>query len=119
MTATAMRASSVAPTGNLQHSRRTRRKPLWLRIDQYALHDEDGGAGEFRGGKGVVLDYRITSDEAFLTYSATRTRSRPWGLAGGQPGSCNRAEVLRADGSVEVYSMVTAIRAQRGEPFAW
>lgn len=86
-------------------------------IDQYALHDEDGGAGEFRGGKGVVLDYRITSDEAFLTYSATRTRSRPWGLAGGQPGSCNRAEVLRTDGSVEVYSMVTAIRAQRGETF--
>lgn len=86
-------------------------------IDQYALHDEDGGAGEYRGGKGVVLDYRITAEQAFLTYSATRTRSRPWGLDGGRPGSCNRAEVLRADGSVETYSMITAVRAARGETF--
>lgn len=86
-------------------------------IDRYALHDEDGGAGEYRGGKGVVLDYRITAREAFLTYSATRTGVRPWGLAKGLPGSCNRAELLRADGTVERYSMVTALRAEQGETF--
>lgn len=86
-------------------------------IDQYALHDEDGGAGEFRGGKGVVLDYRVTSPEAFLTYSATRTSSRPWAMAGGCEGSLNRAEVIRNDGSVETYSMITGLRAQRGEIF--
>lgn len=86
-------------------------------IDQYALHDEDGGAGEFRGGKGVVLDYRVTSSEAFLTYSATRTSSRPWAMAGGCEGSLNRAEVIRNDGSVETYSMITGLRAQRGEIF--
>jgi N-methylhydantoinase B len=86
-------------------------------IDRYALHNEDGGAGEHRGGKGIVLDYRVTAEEAFLTYSATRTESRPWGMAGGQEGSRNRAEVLRNDGSVETYSMVTGIRAVRGETF--
>lgn len=86
-------------------------------IDQYALHDEPGGAGEYRGGKGAVLDYRVTTDEAFLTYSATRTTSRPWGLAGGHEGSNNRAEILRNDGSVEVHSMVTGLRAVRGETF--
>lgn len=86
-------------------------------IDQYALHDELGGAGEYRGGKGVVLDYRVTTKEAFLTYSATRTTSRPWGLAGGYEGSNNRAEILRNDGSVEIYSMVTGARAIRGETF--
>ncbi len=86
-------------------------------IDQYALHDEDGGAGEYRGGKGVILDYRVTSKEAFLTYSATRTTSRPWGLAGGHEGSTNRAEILRGDGSVETYSMVTGARAVTGETF--
>ena len=86
-------------------------------IDQYALHDEDGGAGEYRGGKGVVLDYRVTTKEAFLTYSATRTTSRPWGLAGGHEGSNNRAEILRKNGSVETYSMVTGARAVEGETF--
>lgn len=84
-------------------------------IDQYALHAEDGGAGAFRGGKGVVLDYRVTTDEAFLTYSATRTKSRPWGLAGGLDGSHNRAEIIRNDGSVETYSMITGMRAGKGE----
>ncbi|MCT2398805.1 hydantoinase B/oxoprolinase family protein [Novosphingobium mangrovi (ex Huang et al. 2023)] len=86
-------------------------------IDQYALHNEDGGAGEYRGGKGVVLDYRVTANEAFLTYSATRTTSRPWGLAGGQEGSTNRAEILRKDGTVETHSMVTGARAVEGEIF--
>ena len=86
-------------------------------IDQYALHDEDGGAGEYRGGKGSVLDYRVTTKEAFLTYSATRTTSRPWGLAGGHEGSNNRCEILRNDGSVETYSMITGVRAVTGETF--
>ena len=86
-------------------------------IDQYALHDEDGGAGEYRGGKGVVLDYRVTTKEAFLTYSATRTTSRLWALAGGREGSNNRAEILRKDGSVETYSMITGARAVEGETF--
>lgn len=86
-------------------------------IDQYALHDEAGGAGEYRGGKGVVLDYRVTTKEAFLTYSATRTTSRPWGLAGGHEGSNNRAEILRKDGTVEVHSMITGARAVEGETF--
>ena len=86
-------------------------------IDQYAFHQEDGGAGEFRGGKGVVLDYRVTAEEAQLTYSATRTVSRPWGAANGRDGSCNRAQILRNDGSVETYSMVTGAKAVKGEVF--
>jgi N-methylhydantoinase B len=86
-------------------------------IDRYALHNEDGGAGQYRGGKGVVLEYRVTADEAYLTYSATRTTSRPWAMEGGQEGSCNRAEILRKDGSVETHSMITGARAVRGETF--
>lgn len=86
-----------------------------LEIDCYAFHDENGGAGMYRGGKGVVIDYRIATEEVFLTFSATRTRSRPWGLAGGHEGSTNRAEIIRKDGTVETYSMVTGARARRGE----
>ena len=86
-------------------------------IDQYAFHQEDGGAGEFRGGKGVVLDYRVTADEAQLTYSATRTVSRPWGMAKGLEGSCNRAEILRHSGARETFSMVTGAKAVKGEVF--
>ena len=84
-------------------------------IEQYAFHDDEGGEGAFRGGKGVVLDYAITSDEAFVTYSSARTVSRPWGAGGGRDGSNNGAQILRRDGSIERHSMMTAVRLERGE----
>ena len=86
-----------------------------LQVEQYAFNMEGGGAGEYRGGRGVVLDYRVTSDEAFLTYAASRTESRPWGLDGGGQGSNNYALILRNDGLVERYGMCTTVRAKKGE----
>jgi len=88
-----------------------------LQIDQYAFHTEDGGAGEFRAGKGCVLDYRVMGDEAFITYAASRTQSRPWALEGGEEGSNNFLQILRNDGSVERHHMCTAVRAVKGETF--
>ncbi|WP_138380414.1 hydantoinase B/oxoprolinase family protein [Luteithermobacter gelatinilyticus] len=86
-----------------------------LQIDQYAFNMEGGGAGQYRGGKGVVLDYRVTSEEAFLTYAASRTESRPWGMVGGREGTNNYAQILRHDGRVERYGMCTTVRAEKGE----
>lgn len=86
-----------------------------LEVDQYAFHDEDGGGGQYRGGKGVVLDYRVTAPAAFLTHAATRTKSRPWALNGGLEGSLNRAAILRNDGTVQTFTMVSGERAERGE----
>ncbi len=86
-----------------------------LRVEQYAFNMEGGGAGQFRGGRGVITDYRVISDEAFLTYAASRTESRPWSLAGGSEGSTNYAQILRADGRVERFGMCTTVRAEKGE----
>ncbi len=86
-----------------------------VQIEQYAFHNEDGGAGEFCGGKGVVLDYRVTAAEAFLTVTYSRTDSLPWGAEGGQPGSANRAEIHRLDGAVERATMATGLKVRAGE----
>lgn len=86
-----------------------------VQIERYAFHQEPGGAGQFRGGRGVVLDYRLTSDEAFLTVTYSRTQTRPWGLLGGTEGSANRAEIHRADGSVERRTMDTGVSVKAGE----
>ena len=86
-----------------------------IQVDQYAFHTEDGGAGEFRGGKGVVLDYRVTAEEAYLTYAASRTESKPWGMNGGLEGSNNYVQILRHDGSVERHHMCTTVKAAKGE----
>jgi N-methylhydantoinase B len=86
-----------------------------LQVEQYAFHNEDGGAGEHRGGKGVVLDYRVTSDEAFFTYAATRTESKPWAMQGGKEGSNNYAEIHRQDGNVERHHMCTTVPVIKDE----
>ena len=86
-----------------------------LQVDQYAFHTEDGGAGEFRGGRGVTLDYRILGEEAFLTYAASRTDSRPWSLAEGKAGSTNYALLIRSDGTEERHHMCTMVRAGKGD----
>lgn len=79
-------------------------------VEQYAFHTQDGGAGEFRGGKGVVLDYQVLGDEALLTASFGRCKYPTWGLAGGQSGSPNHFQVLRTNGAVETYGKTARLR---------
>ncbi len=86
-----------------------------LQVEQYAFHNEGGGEGKYRGGKGVVLDYRVVSPEVFLTYAASRTEARPWAVDGAHEGSTNYAKVIRKSGDVETYSMCTVVRVERGE----
>ncbi len=86
-----------------------------LQVEQYAFHNEPGGEGQFRGGKGVTLDYRVMTDEAFLTYAASRTEVRPWAVDGGNEGSTNYATIIRKDGSRETYAMCTVVRVEKGD----
>ena len=78
-------------------------------VDYLSFHDEDGGAGFHRGGKGVRIDYRIKSDNAWLTVAYTRSRVPPWPLKGGQQGSANHVLIVRANGETERYSVVSGL----------
>jgi len=86
-----------------------------LYVDQLRLNDAEGGEGEFRGGKGIVLDYRVRSDNCFLTVGYTRARIPPWGLNGGRDGSPNGVEVIRASGQRENYSIATNIPLSKAD----
>ena len=85
-------------------------------VDQYAFHNEDGGEGEYRGGKGVVLDYRVVGEEVFLTGTFGRHKFMPWGLNGGHDGSPNGISVIRKDGRVEgPFGKVARLRLAKGD----
>lgn len=85
-------------------------------VEQYAFHAEDGGAGQHRGGRGVVLDYRMMSDRASLSVMFGRGRTPPWPMAGGEPGSCNYAYVLRQNGSeTPRFSKTGRLPLRRGD----
>jgi N-methylhydantoinase B len=68
-----------------------------LLVEQYALHENSCGAGEYRGGVGIVRSIRITpeSTDSTLTASTERSVYRPWGLEGGQPGGNASLKIYR------------------------
>jgi N-methylhydantoinase B len=62
-----------------------------------------------------VVDYRVRANGCFFTCAYTRNRHLPWPLAGAHEGSPNYAEVIRRDGSVEQYAVVTALEVNAGD----
>ena len=86
-----------------------------LYVDRLALNDAPGGEGEHRGGKGILLDYRVRSDGCFFTCAYTRNKHRPWPLEDGREGSANEVEVIRVDGSTERHAVVTALTVNEGD----
>lgn len=74
-----------------------------LEVHRYNLNTEDpGGEGRFRGGRGVIREYRILHEQGgTFTITLGRNKERPWGVDGGRAGGNNYAVVRRADGTVE------------------
>jgi len=86
-----------------------------FRVNQYAFQNDGEGAGEYRGGLGLIRDYEVVGDEAFLTATFGRHKFKPWGMAGGHEGSNNRVVIVRTDGTEEVYGKVARCRLRRGD----
>ena len=62
-----------------------------LRLRQYALHQDSGGPGRFRGGAGVVRELELLADEAIIAIRQDNILFPPAGVNGGhagRPGSC-------------------------------
>lgn len=79
-----------------------------LYVDKMALNTEPGGEGQFTGGRGLVLEYRIRTETGFLTAGYTRSKVKPWSLAGGHEGSGNYVEVIKGD-DTERYAFVSGL----------
>jgi N-methylhydantoinase B/oxoprolinase/acetone carboxylase alpha subunit len=57
-----------------------------LRVLRYAIRRGSGGAGAAPGGDGIIKDIKVLED-CTVSLVTERRQSRPWGLAGGQPGA--------------------------------
>ena len=71
-------------------------------IERHALREDSGGAGEFRGGLGVIQQRRVLATSR-INAQIERTQDAPWGLFGGKSGAANKLELLRHDGTHENY----------------
>jgi len=70
-----------------------------LQIDKYALVQDSGGAGEFRGGVGLIREIICLSP---MSASARQMRPniKPYGLFGGKGGGTDLCGVILPDGRI-------------------
>lgn len=74
-----------------------------LRISRYSLRRDSGGAGQRRGGDGLVREFTFLQ-ETTVTLLTERRRRQPWGLQGGEAGRCgeNWLDSRRLPGKVQL-----------------
>ncbi|MGQ0655238.1 MAG: hydantoinase B/oxoprolinase family protein, partial [Betaproteobacteria bacterium] len=89
-----------------------------IRIEQYALVPDSGGAGRFRGGLSMVRDYRLLADHAVLTVRSDKRRFPPFGLHGGKNGMPS-LNVVNPDGEANVLPVLltTPYPLKKGDLF--
>jgi N-methylhydantoinase B/oxoprolinase/acetone carboxylase alpha subunit len=73
-----------------------------LRLHRVALRTDSGGAGQYRGGLGVIREYEVLADGVTFTHRGERHFSAAPGLGGGLPGASAYSVIRRASGREEV-----------------
>jgi N-methylhydantoinase B len=86
-----------------------------LYVDRMELNMEPGGEGKHRGGRGIVMDYRIRGDNGFLTAGYTRSKFPAWALDGGNEGTPNYVRYIGKDGTDERYAFVSGLTTHTGD----
>ena len=70
-----------------------------VRIERYEIVPDSGGAGRHRGGCGVERVWRILDRPSQASVCLERTKSAPFGLAGGGAGGTGRIALMGPDGA--------------------
>jgi N-methylhydantoinase B len=70
-----------------------------LRVEEYSLIPDSGGAGTWRGGLGARRVWRVLGHEARAAVCCERSLTPPFGLAGGRPGGPMRLWLELPDGT--------------------
>ena len=86
-----------------------------LRIHQYGMRADSGGAGRFRGGLGATKVFEAVDGDVVVSIRGERYFTPPWGLYGGQPAAVAQAWIERADGLIEEIPSKRVFTLHQGE----
>lgn len=67
-----------------------------LKVERFGIHVDSGGPGAFRGGAGIVRDYRMTLPETTIGTILSSVKFPPFGVNGGESGRPGRV-ILNPD----------------------
>ncbi len=85
-----------------------------ITITRYRLRDASGGDGRYRGGDGIERAIRF-EEAATVSLMGERRITRPWGLAGGEPGSPGEDWLIRRNGTRERLSGKCTVDVEAGD----
>jgi N-methylhydantoinase B len=83
------------------------------RVRRYAIRKGSGGAGQHRGGDGLIREIEFLCPST-VTILSERRRTAPYGLQGGKPGARGRNVLLR-DGQETELAGKAEIRVAAGD----
>ncbi|MDX2144056.1 MAG: hydantoinase B/oxoprolinase family protein [Rhodospirillaceae bacterium] len=90
-----------------------------LRIERHETTPDSGGAGKFRGGNALRVDYCFLEDGEISIHD-DRWLTYPWGVNGGQPGRRSEKVMYRTDGSIEYHhSKCDNVKVKKGDILAF
>ena len=86
-----------------------------IMFTRYALRPDSGGAGKYRGGLGMIREWRLESDEGVFAANFDRFRYPPFGLDGGGSGAVGRLTLSRDGETRALGSKVGGVTLRRGD----
>jgi N-methylhydantoinase B len=85
-------------------------------VERYLLNTQDGvGHGKYRGGFGVIREYRILNSQALVTIQVGRHDFPPWGVNGGLNGPGNKVVIFKQGEEPKEVRRLTAEVFKRGD----
>uniref|UniRef100_A0A8C7I1R0 5-oxoprolinase, ATP-hydrolysing n=1 Tax=Oncorhynchus kisutch TaxID=8019 RepID=A0A8C7I1R0_ONCKI len=85
-------------------------------LEHFSLRPGSGGAGEYRGGDGVIRKL-LFRNKVVLSVLTERRSTRPYGLHGGDCGASGLNQLHRADGRVLNLGAKTSVSLEPGDMF--
>jgi 5-oxoprolinase (ATP-hydrolysing) len=85
-----------------------------VRLEEFRIRENSGGAGRWRGGDGLVRRIRFLEPMTVSILSSHR-RVPPYGMAGGKPGQVGRNYVKRHGGRIEQLPGTASVAIQAGD----
>ncbi len=113
----------TGPVSNMGGSRATDPEIFELaypyRLFEYELAPDTGGAGQWRGGTGAVLRWRVESPDVqcVTVGSGMLEQTRAFGLFGGKPGSLPIMRVVGGDGASRKLPLNQFSEVKEGDVF--
>ena len=80
-----------------------------LRVEEYSLIEDSGGAGQYRGGLGLRRVLKPVDHECVFNGAGERFRHKPWGLFGGAEGGSGRFLIQNASGEKRLDDKPTEV----------